>query len=118
MKISPTVKRIALVLMLTWISTGCYVPISQPGTGSRAYIPATRKDFTPGKTSRVEVLLKMGEPDELSPDESSMTYRWVENKGIVTLTGCDATSIVETTSFVFTFDEEGVLKSLDITFDK
>jgi len=118
MTIASAMRRVILVLLLVWISAGCYVPVNMNVKELRQYYPATRDDFTPGKTSRVDVLLKMGEPDELSSDEKVLFYRWGAFRGIVSVTGCDATPIDETTTFVFTFDEEGVLTSLDIAFDE
>ena len=112
-------KRLAVVVMLTWLSTGCYVPLNQASPDQRVYYPATRKDFTPGATTRAEVLLKMGEPDEISVDESLLTYRWSEEKGVIFLTGCGPPpSIMATTSFSFAFDTGGVLKSLKMSFDE
>lgn len=118
MRIDPTVRRMALILLLTWISTGCYVPVSMQAMESRQHYPATREDFSLGVTNRTEVMLKMGEPDKLSPDEQVLTYRWAQIRGIVSVSGCDATPVVETTTFVFSFDEGAVLKSLDIIFDE
>ena len=65
MKIPLSMKRMALVALLVWISTGCYVPIHKSSPESREHFPASRSDFTPGETTRADVLLKMGEPDEV-----------------------------------------------------
>ena len=105
-------------MLLLWVSTGCYVPVEMRVKELRQHYPAIREDFSPGITKRVDVLLKMGEPDELSPDESILIYRWGEIRGVVSFTGCEATPVSETTAFFFNFDDEGVLKSLDLTFDE
>jgi len=107
-----------LIILLAWISTGCYVPISRPGAGSRTFFPASPDEFTIGETSRIEILFKMGEPDRLSKDEKELAYVWVEEKGVFTLTGCDAHPIVEKTTAVFRFDEKGILESLDVFYDE
>ena len=115
MKLASIVKRMILIVLLTWISTGCYLPIETKVTGYREYYPAIREDFTPGKTTRAEVLLIMGEPDVQGSNEKVLIYNWSKNKGAFTLTGCDMTPLNESTSFKFTFDSEGILKSLDIS---
>jgi hypothetical protein len=106
---------VLLILLLIWISTSCYLPIETKVPGFRDYYPAIREDFTPGKTTRAEVLLIMGEPDEQESNEKILIYNWSKNKGAFTLTGCDLTSLNESTSFKFIFDSEGILKSLDIS---
>ncbi len=111
------VKRVILVVLLTWVSTGCYVPISRPTMGYREYFTAAREDFTPGETTRAEVLLKMGEPDEQFQDETLLIYRWSEDQGVIAITSCVGGVLTETTSLKFTFDTAGILKSLDISYD-
>jgi hypothetical protein len=108
-------RSLALFVLLLWIGSGCYVPIKQTPPDSREYFPPWREDFTPGATSRVDVLLTMGEPDETNPDETILTYRWSSIDGIIIITQC--TPPVEMTSetvISFTFDEEGVLQAIDV----
>lgn len=101
-------------MLFTWISTGCYIPIETKVPGYREYYPAIREDFTIGRTTRAEVLLIMGEADEQFSNEKILIYNWSKDRGVFTLTGCDATPLNESTSFKFTFDSEGILKSLDV----
>ena len=115
MKLTSLVKWITLFVLLVWVSTGCYIPIETKVPGYREYYPAMREDFTPGKTTRAEGLLIMGEPDEQVSNEKILIYNWSKDRGVFTLTGCDATALNESTSFKFTFDSEGNLKSLDIS---
>ena len=118
MRVPTMVKKLTLVMMLTWISTGCYVPIKWSNPDYRDHFPAEAKEFTPGESTRADVLLKMGEPDERSPDGTLFTYNWSRGNGVLIVSQCGpSVSFIETTSFVFTFDEEGILKSLDIFAD-
>jgi hypothetical protein len=108
-------RNIALFALLLWISTGCYVPIRQTPPDTREYFPAWREDFMPGETSRVEVLLAMGEPDEVSADETVLTYRWSAIDGIIIISQC--TPPIELTSetvMSFRFDTNGVLRAIDV----
>lgn len=109
-------KHLWLLALLLWISTGCYVPIRQTPPDSREYYPEWRENFTPGETSRVDVLLTMGEPDEVSTDEMTLIYRWSSVDGIVIVTQCNPP--MEVTSEIvlsYTFDEYGVLQEIDVT---
>lgn len=111
-------KKLVLVALLIWGCSGCYVPLDQPDRNSREYYPAVRKDFTPGETTRAEVLLKMGEPDEHSADETVLTYRWGKSKGFISMGNDPWERLMdfgEKTTFSFKFDKEGVLESLDIS---
>lgn len=96
------------------------MPIKPPRSTfspSREYFPATRKDFTVGKTSRLDVLLIMGEPDKKAPDESLLVYKWFETIGVVAIACGIGGEVVKTTTYKFTFDTKGTLKKLDISFD-
>lgn len=104
--------------MLSWISTGCYLPISQRIPESREYYPAQIENFTPDKTTREEVLLILGEPDEQASDGKVLLYNWSKMAGSFTITGCDAEGIKQTQSIKFTFDSVGILKSLDTSLKR
>ena len=118
MIVSLLVKRILLVVLLVWVSTGCYVPISRTTPGHREYFTASREDFTLGETTRAEVLLKMGEPDEKSQDDTLLIYRWSEDQGVIVITSCVGGVLSETTSIKLMFDTDGILKSLDIGIEE
>jgi hypothetical protein len=109
-------RNIVLFTLLLWISTSCYVPIRQTPPDTREYYPAWREDFTPGETSRVDVLLTMGEPDEASADETVLTYRWSTIDGIIIITQCTPpVELTSETAILFTFDADGVLQAIDVT---
>ena len=120
MRLSSSARRLLLIVLLVWISAGCYVPIKPPQSPfstSREYFPATRKDFTVGETSRAGVLLTMGEPDEKALDESLLTYKWFETIGVIGIACGIGGEVIKTTTYKFTFDTNGTLKKLDISFD-
>jgi hypothetical protein len=81
-------KQALICLLLLWISGGCYLPIQQIPTDARENMPAGSLNFEPGVSSRSDVLLHMGEPDEISPDEAVFTYRWPSIDGIIVVTQC------------------------------
>ena len=111
-------KTIALLAILVWIGTGCYVPIQQIPPGTREHMPAWRDDIRAGEVSRADVLLTMGEPDEVSAGESVLIYRWQRIDGIIVITQC--TQPIELTSetvISFTFDEKGVLQGVEVSYN-
>lgn len=102
--------------MLVWIGTGCYVPIQQIPPDSREHMPAWRDDIRAGEASRTDVLLTMGEPDEVSAGESVLIYRWQRVDGIIVITQC--TQPIELTSdtvISYTFDEKGILQAVEVS---
>lgn len=109
-------KQIAVLALLLWVAAGCYLPVRQIPSDSREFIPDWSEEFTAGETSRAEVLLTMGEPDEVSPDEMKLTYRWSTIEGIIIVTQCTPPiEISSETTVRFEFDEYGVLQSIDVT---
>lgn len=74
------VNRFALLLAtgLLVSAAGCII-IPTPGLDSgetRTNIDKhTPEQFTPGRTTRAEVMLALGEPDAVSPDERKLAYR-------------------------------------------
>jgi hypothetical protein len=109
-------KQIGLLALLLWVAAGCYLPVRQIPPDSREFFPDWSGKFTAGETSRTEVLLTMGEPDEVSPDETKLTYRWSTVEGIIVVTQCTPpVEISSETTVRFEFDEYGVLRSIDVT---
>ena len=43
----------------------------------------TKQTIIPGHTTKEEVFLALGEPDEVSPDGSSFVYRWAKVKLLI-----------------------------------
>jgi len=108
-------KNLALFAMLLWVGTGCYMPIKQTPPDTRDYYPAWRENFSVGETSRVDVLLTMGEPDETSNDETVLTYRWSTIDGLIVITQCTPPlELTSETIISFTFDIDGVLQDIDV----
>lgn len=92
------------------------MPIKQVPPQSREYFPELHDDFAPGQASRAEVLLAMGEPDSVSTDESTLTYRWQSIDGIIIVTQCTPpVELTSETTLTFFFDEDGVLQDVNIT---
>ena len=109
-------KHLALFVLLLWVSTGCYVPIKQVPPESREHFPVRYDEFAPGQASRADVMLAMGEPDSVSTDESTLTYRWLSIDGIIVVTQCTPPlELTSETTLTFFFDEDGVLQDVDIT---
>ena len=109
-------RHLAIFVFLLWVGTGCYVPIKQVPPQSREHFPDSYDDFSPGKASRADVLLTMGEPDSVSTDESRLTYRWYTIDGIIVVTQCTPPIELSTeTTLTFTFDKDGVLQDVNIT---
>jgi len=105
-----------LVVMLTWLATGCYLPIRQVPADSRGRFPAVPESFESGRTTRTDVLLVMGEPDDVSPDERLLTYRSTTIDGVVIVTQCTPPIEVRTdTQMRFRFDEQGLLQDIEIS---
>lgn len=113
---APRVKHWLLAALLLWTSSGCYLPIQQTPPDSRAHYPTSHDQFVPGETSRADVLLAMGEPDAVAADEAILTYRWSRVDGIIVITQCTPPVEVGSETIIeFTFDDDGVLRSVDAT---
>ena len=67
-----------LLLMLTLLMTGCLVvpiPVNRPVPGARTNItPQTMNQLGTGEVSRAEVLLQLGEPDEMLLEGRQFRY--------------------------------------------
>lgn len=74
----------ASALLLLGASTGCLVvPTTEQGLlEGRSRIQAKDQTFlTPGKTTREEALLRLGEPDEVLNGETCFIYQWTVSVG-------------------------------------
>jgi len=60
--------------------TGCIilpVPVSYHTHGSRKNLRSEDTQWlVPGQTTRAQVVLRLGEPDEIEDDDSRLVYRW------------------------------------------
>lgn len=69
--------------------------------------------IVPGQTTREEILLTLGAPDQVSPDGSQMIYSWEKIKAIV-VGGYAATPLPQWSSLVITLDEHNVVVQREI----
>lgn len=98
-----------LAALLMLVSAGCIIPT--PGLNSGAARRNIRKEtegqFQPGRTTRAEVMLALGEPDAVSPDERRLAYR-SEKVAAIVLVGAGYSgggrSIEKDEYLVFEFD--------------
>jgi len=66
----------------------------------------------PGQTTKEDVFLALGEPDEVSPDGSRLVYRWTKVKAIVIIAmpgGGGGAEIPKKYQLIITFDGRGVV---------
>ena len=106
---------LGLALALTLATSGCLIiPTPEYDSGkARANInKKTPQRFEPGKTTRAEVMMALGEPDAVTPDERKLAYRsekvcglWFVGGGYSAAGG----TITKDRYFVAEFDERGVL---------
>ena len=110
----------SLLLMLTLLMTGCVVvpiPANRPDPSVRTNItPETVNHLGAGDVSRTDVLLQLGEPDEVSLEERQFRYHTERIKWDVywlLAGGYSATDgIIEVKRFydlVLRFDDRGIL---------
>ena len=109
-------KQVLIFLLLLWISGGCYLPIQQIPIDASENMPTRSLNFEPGVSSRSDVLLHMGEPDEISPDEAVLTYRWPSIDGIIVITQCTPPIEIDSeTVITYYFDDTGLFQKVDVT---
>jgi outer membrane protein assembly factor BamE (lipoprotein component of BamABCDE complex) len=108
-----------LVFALAMTSAGCLIlPTPEFDSGeARANIKKkTPAQFEPGKTTRAEVILALGEPDAVSPDECSLVYRSEKVCGLWFVGGyySGAGGTIERDRYlVAEFDAHGVLAKFE-----
>jgi hypothetical protein len=102
-------------------ATGCIIiPLPEMDSGdTRSNISKqTPGLFTPGKTTRMDVVLALGEPDLVTPDERKLAYRREKIVGIwILAAGNTATGgNIETDRYlVAEFDAAGVLNKIEFS---
>lgn len=107
-----------MLFLLMWISTGCYLPLQLDVPESRSLLSTESEEFVPGTTSRADVLIAMGEPDETSDDESVLTYRSRSIEGIIVVTQCTPPVELDTEIAInYTFDAQGILQETSVAVD-
>jgi hypothetical protein len=112
---------LALAAALAAGTSGCLViPTPEFDTGqARANINRhTPKQLEPGKTTRAEVVMALGEPDAVSPDESKLAYRSEKVCGLWFIGGYGAAAggpITRDRYLVAEFDALSVLQKAERT---
>ncbi len=115
---------LALLLMPGCVPVPFYTPTTLRAKGSaRGPIsPAAMAFLTTGTTTRTEVLLRLGVPDEVQNDDRQFVYSWgveVAQAGLVILSivpnavGAASSAKVETHRLFLEFDETGILRKRD-----
>lgn len=107
--------RLVLGMLATLALTACIpYPTNRVNEGSRHNLSEQAVSFIePGKTTRATVLLRLGEPDSLKPDESEYAYRITRILlssvvGSVTGSGGGTMDLVSRTQyFVISFGKDG-----------
>jgi hypothetical protein len=107
--------------VLIGMAAGCIIlPTPEMDSGeTRANISQqTPAQFVPGETTRAEVILVLGEPDAITPDERKLVYRreqiiaiWFAGGGYT----ADAGSIESDRYLVAEFDTAGVLTKVEFS---
>jgi hypothetical protein len=110
--------QVATGLMAVALLTACVIPLPIGEAyrhGSRENLGAETKEFiVAGRTTREEVLLRLGQPDGAALDESWLSYGCARSKGgvLVFIYPSPAVPSFETvdyTRLVIYFDEAGVV---------
>ncbi len=106
--------RLALAVFLVALPGCLIIPTPQFDSGEtrRNLRPDTPAQFQPGKTTRTEVLLALGEPDATSADERKLAYRSEKIAAIVLAGGPGAGAAAPLTKdeyLVCEFDARGRL---------
>ena len=108
-------------LLLTYACclTGCLIipaPSSDSGYARTNVDRHTPEQFTPGVTTRQDVIMALGEPDAVSWDECQLAYRSEKVVGLWMLfggyAGGDAGTIYKEQFYVFEFDPRGRLQTV------
>lgn len=114
-----------LALILALGATGCLIiptPHSDSGYARTNVNQHAQEQFVPGKTTREDVIVALGEPDAVSLDERQLAYRsekvvalWI----FVAAGGYNATAtggdIYKQRFYVFQFDSQGRFQSVKET---
>ena len=113
-------RGLGLCIVLSIIGMGCLpvpVPFTWYGKQSRTNVSEEiALTIIPGQTTKQEVFLALGEPDEVSPDGRTLVYRWAKVK--LLLIPVFGPGPIGTTGkkyeLVITFDERGVVEKQEV----
>ena len=114
-------RGLGLCVVLSVIGTGCLpvpVPFTWYGQQSRTNVDeAAAKVIIPGQTTKEEVVLMLGGPDEVSPDGRSLIYRWAKVKFLLIQAVAPPLGIPKVEKqyqLLITFDENGVVMQREV----
>ena len=112
---------LGLCMVLSVMDIGCLpvpVPFAWYAKHSRTNVDeATARIIIPAETTKEDVFLALGEPDEVSPDRRSLIYRWVKLKFLLIPMTSAAAPIPEVWKqyqLLIAFDEHEVVTRREI----
>ena len=89
------------------------IPMDRHTLDSRTNVrEETTTTIIPGQTTKEDVFLALGEPDEVSPDGSRLVYRWTKVKLVLIIVGPGGGASIPITKgykLIITLDERGVV---------
>jgi len=109
--------RLALLLALAYCLTGCLIiptPHADSGYARTNIGQHTPEQFVPGRTTREDIIVALGEPDAVSRDERQLAYRfekvialWIVAAASQGAGGVAGGTIYKNHFYVFEFDPLG-----------
>lgn len=110
---------LGLCIVVSAICIGCLpvpVPFTWYGKQSRTNVSEeTALTIIPGHTTKEEVFLALGEPDEVSPDGNSFAYHWAKVKFLLLpAMSYTALPVGKKYKLLITFDEHGVVTQREV----
>ena len=106
-------RRLGLWIVVGAMCTGC-IPVNWYGARSRRNVSEeTALTLIPGQTTKQEVFLALGEPDEVSLDGKTLAYRWAKVKLLI-VGYYGALPVGKKYKLLITFDERGVVTQREV----
>jgi hypothetical protein len=105
-------RGVDLSVLLCALGAGCimYVPDSWTRSVREERATTLIPTIIPGQTTKAQVLLTLGEPDEISPDDRRFVYRWYKVKVFGIAPGPPgAVAVGKKYRLILTFDECSVV---------
>ncbi len=69
----------------------------------------------PNQTTKEEIFLALGAPDEVSPDGSQSVYSWEKIKALIAIAQyAPPGEVIQKSSLLITFDERGVVVQREV----
>ena len=107
-------RRLGLCVIFGAICAGCVIiPTDFHTRDSRTNVrEETTLTIIPGQTTKEDIFLALGEPDEVSPDGRQLVYHWTKVKAIwiaVSPKGAGSMEFPREYQLIITFDERGAV---------